>query len=126
MKKYFMVLAIPVISLLLTGCGKGDTITCTKEQDFGKAKITQKTTATFKNNYLVKEDKETIASFESEEMAKSYVENYDGKEGFTVKRDGVKVTVKNTVPVDDATKDAEENKKENYKDYMEKAGNTCN
>ena len=124
MKKLFGILAIPVMGFLLTGCG-ADKMTCTKEQDFGKAKITINTTATFKKDYLVKEDKETIATFESEEMAKSYVENYEGKEGFEVKRSGVKVTIKNTVEVDEATKDADENKKDNYKVYMEKAGNKC-
>jgi len=125
MKKIYGILAVIMCGCILTGCGSTSTMTCTREQDFGKAKIVIKTVATFKSDSLTKEDIEISATFESDEMAKSYVENYKDKEGYKVEQKGTDVKVKYTKKVDAETKNAEENKKDVYKDYMSKAGNDC-
>jgi major membrane immunogen (membrane-anchored lipoprotein) len=125
MKKAFGILAVIAVGTLLTGCGKADKLTCTREQDFGKAKIKITTVATFDKGYLKEEATELKGEFESDEMAKSYYDNFKDKENYTAKQDGTTVTVKYKTPVDDATKNADENKKDNYKEYMEQAGNTC-
>ena len=86
MKKYLSVLFIAIFALALTGCGKGNTLKCTLNEDGHKGSIE----VTFKGDKVSKVvAKEEMAS---KEEAESYVALYTAfvgsEEGMTAKADG--------------------------------------
>ena len=124
MKKLSAILAIFML-IILTGCGKTEKLTCTNEQAFGTASLTTDTVITFKKGYATKTETTMVATFDSEETATSFAENYKDKDEYTVKQDGSKVTVKNVQTVSKEAAKADENKKDYVRDYLEGRGFTC-
>lgn len=105
--------------IILTGCGKKDTLTCSKEQPFSTATLNTEIVTTFKKGYVTESETTIVASFDSEDAAASFEKNYTDKEDYTVNRDGSKVTVKNVKKVSESSAKAEENSKEKFKQYLE-------
>ncbi len=124
MKKLSALLAVFAL-IILTGCGKKEKLSCTNEQSFGTASLTTNTVITFKGGYATKTETTMVASFESEETATSFAENYKNKDEYTVKQDGTKVTVKNTQTVSKDAAKADENKKDYVREYLEGRNFTC-
>lgn len=91
MKKMFGISAL-LIMLTVTGCGKGESLTCTMTEDGNKAEIV----AEFKNDKISKAVQTMI--FEDEEEAKmtyAFMSMVDSDD-YTVKISGKKVTVSMT------------------------------
>lgn len=125
MKKKLVFLCAVCAVILMTGCGKKDTLTCTNEQSFGTATLTSEIKVTFKDDYATKTETTMVATFDTEDTATAFAENYKDKEDYTVEQDGSKVTVKQTQEVDKESAKSDENKKDYVKEYLEEEGFTC-
>lgn len=124
MKKISTFLLI-IALIILTGCTKKETLTCTNEQSFGTATLNTEIVSTIKKGYVKESETTLVASFDSEEAAASFEENYKGKDDYTVKREGSKVTVKNTKKISDNAAKSDENKKEKFKEFLESNDFIC-
>ena len=121
MKKYLSVLFVAVFALVLTGCGKGNTLKCTIEESGqkGSAEIT------FKDDKVTKVV--TTMEMASKEEASSYVALYTAfagsEEGMTVKANGKKVVI--TISGKGLKDSGLEGKKADVKKALEDEGYKC-
>ena len=123
MKKYFSILFVALFVLVLSGCGKKNTLSCKgtfNGQDveliFG-----------FKSNY-VNEFKTVVENtFDNSDAAKSYADVYNKSvEGSTAKVDGNTVKITTTIAVGTDTTTGFENKtKDDIINEYSQVGYTC-
>ena len=125
MKKTLIFLCMVCMVTIMTGCGKTEKITCTREQEFGTAKLNSEIEVTFKEGYATSTETTMVATFESEDTANEFASNYKDNEEYKVKQDGNKVTVKQTQKVEKEEAKSEENKKDKVKSYLESEKFTC-
>ena len=111
----FIVLAVVVLS---AGCSSEQTMTCTKTETSSIGTMELKSVVTSKNGKISSVET-TNASFDSEEVAKSFASPYEGIDNFDVTVNG-----KNVVIVKNITLDA--TSLETVKDENEADGWTCN
>lgn len=116
MKKIVSFLVLAAFALVLTGCGKGDVLTCTGDE--GTVKIT------FNGDKVTKISATTEAS--SEEEAKTYEALYKalGGDGMKVSRSGKKLTLTMTGAALEE-EDTFTGTKEDVKKSAEEAGYKC-
>lgn len=124
MKKYLSLIAIQSV-LLITGCGNEDKLTCSKKKEIGKSILNTEVVTVFKDNYATKTNVKIEAECETEEIAKAFAKQYEGKEGHTVKIDKDKVIIKYSTKVAKENKTSDENKDTQVKNYYENEGYTC-
>lgn len=124
MKKYLSLIAVLSV-LFITGCGKENKLTCNKTKDMSGSTLNTEFVTTFKDDYATKTEAKIVADCETEEIAKAFAKQYEGKEGHTVKVDKKKVTVKYKLTVDEENKRSDENKSSQVKTYYENQGYTC-
>ena len=118
MKKILGVFAVAVFALVLTGCGKSNTLKCSIEESGMKVE----STITFDGDKVTK----VAVSMDlgSKEYAQQYAEFLDGQEGVKVKADGTKVVM--TYTGDAATTEVPEGSKAEIKKALEEEGFKCN
>lgn len=92
-KMFMLVLGF---SLILTGCGKQKTLTCTKTEENSAGTMNIEDVIIFENGYAVKNVTTTKATFVEEESANSFAEPYKGKAGIEVEQNGKSVTIVET------------------------------
>ena len=131
-KKIFFIVAL-FVSILLTGCGKTEKLTCTNEKKYGTAVLKNETVIKFKNGYKSESKTTMEALFDSDSTAKSFADTYEEKmkedaasEGIniiSVKQDKNKVVVK----IEETKKSIKENKttKAEEKEQLENGGFKC-
>lgn len=121
MKKYLSVLFVAVFALVLTGCGKGNTLKCSTEEDGQKANVE----VSFKGDKVNKVV--TTMELASKEEAESYAALYNAfagsQEGMTVKADGKKFTI--TLSGKALESEGLEGKKADVKKQLEEQGYKC-
>lgn len=124
MKKSIYILIGLFFLLLTSGCNKKEKMVFVNEQKFGAAVLSTEMTVTFKNGYL--ESTETVLSIEFEEIetAESFADAYRQKEGYDVKVDGTKVTVKSVEKQGKNSSKDENNKKDEVIKYLNERGFT--
>lgn len=127
-KSLYLFLAIASV-LVVTGCGKKSTMTCTGKQDFGEAELNTEMKLTFEKNYLVKTETTMSVEFIYESTADSFAKTYtdrkdeNGKNIYDVEKNDKKVVVKSSS--DSSDDKVAENEKEYVLDYLQSKGFTC-
>ena len=138
MKKVISFLVIMLVTITLTGCGsKGDTVTCTMNDDNAKSTMT----ATIKNDKVTKISAEQSETYDDEdELNSAYslsqfaVSMISGVDGMTAKVDKSGKTLKLTMTMDLTKMSAEdiedelgstEFDKDEFIKYAEDEGYTC-
>ena len=114
--------------VIMTGCAKVEKLTCTQDEQIdgsSAATLSSKSVITFEDGYATKYETTQDAVFSNEETAKEYYDNFSDSEGYTVKQDGSKVTIKYTQSVSKSASKTEENKKSYIKQYLEGRGFSC-
>jgi len=125
MKKCLSLVMMIFGIVLMTGCGEKKMV-CTNEQEYGTAKLDTEITVTFnKDEYATKTTTKMVASFESKETAKAFASNYEGKDGYEVKKDGKKVTITQTTKFEKDEVKTENNKMSSVKKYLTESGFKC-
>lgn len=124
MKKSLSLIAVLSV-LVLTGCGNEDKLTCSKTKDFSGDTLNTEYVTVFKDDYATKTEEKIVAECEEATTAESFAKQYEGKEGYTVKVDGTKVTISHTSTVAEENKKSDENKKSQVRTYYENQGYTC-
>ena len=125
MKKYLSILFVAVFALVLTGCGKGNTLTCTNEEDGVKSK----TVITFKGEKVTKIV--TSGEYKTKEDANeayswlALASAFGGEEaGLKATMSGKTVTITMTGAALEESDEFEGNKEE-VKKALEKEGYKC-
>lgn len=124
MKKTIYIFVGLFFVLFISGCGKKEKMVFVNEQKFGAAVLSTEMTVTFKKGYL--ESTETVLSIEFSEVetAESFADAYRQKDGYDVKVDGTKVTVKSVEKQSKESSKEKENKKEEVIKYLTERGFT--
>lgn len=128
MKKKITFLFVFILVLVATGCGKKSKLTCTSKQQFGSAELTTEMNLKFEKDYLKSTETTMTVNFPEESTAEAFMKTYqdkkdsNGKDLYTVEKDGLKVTVKSK---DSTNEKIDKNKKDNVKKYLEERGYTC-
>lgn len=124
MKKTIYIFVGLFFVLFISGCGKKEKMVFVNEQKFGAAVLSTEMTVTFKKGYL--ESTETVLSIEFSEVetAESFADTYRQKDGYDVKVDGTKVTVKSVEKQSKESSKEKENKKEEVIKYLTERGFT--
>ena len=131
-KRVLFVLAL-FTTVLLTGCGKADKLTCTNEQKYGTAVLKTETVVKFKNGYKSESKTTMEATFDSDVTAKSFAENYEKRlkdedssqsvDVLSVKQDKNTVIVKTAESKSSISKT--KIKKDSEKEQLENVGFKC-
>ena len=121
MKKTLLLGIIAVMLVLLTGCGKEEHMTCTKNHTITGVEIINTTELTFKDDYVSKKHVTMESTFSDEETAEAFVKNYEDQEKYTVKRDGKKVSISYL----ESAEKTDINKKDTVLESMDAQGYTC-
>lgn len=125
MKKYLSLIAVLSV-LFITGCGNEDKLSCSKEKVYDDGStLNNEYVTTFKDDYATKTETTIVAEYKEEDRAKGFAKQYEGKEGYSIKVDKNKVTVKYKTTVDEESKKSDENKKSQVRTYYENQGYTC-
>ena len=133
MRKKILLLFILCLSVILTGCGKTEKVTCTNEKKYGVSSLKTEAVVKFKKGYKVEYKTVVEATLDSESSAKNFAESYEKEskddkdaDNFkikSVKQDNNKVTV-----ISYETKDSiKKNKKtkEQVIDELKNSGFEC-
>lgn len=121
MKKTLLLGIIAVMLVLLTGCGKEEHMTCTKNHTIAGVEIINTTEYTFKDDYVSKKQVTMESTFADEEAAEAFAKNYEDQEKYTVKKDGKKISISYL----ESAEKTDINKKEAIMEAMDTQGYTC-
>lgn len=124
-RKSLLILIVGLI--IVCGCSKKEKLICTQEDSSvaTNVKIDSKATIKFVDGYATEFITNQVLTFEDEESAKEYYDNFENDEGYKIKINGSKVTFDYSKKIDKNNIKTDENKKEYIKNYLESKNYKC-